>query len=116
MRTRAHPIDFRDLLKRMGPGVFDRYAPIAFGDWTMSVQAGQGVYSTPRERRDDPREYSAFEVALFHGESGAESPPEGAPCPEGQWEFDSVGAYLEVEEVQALFDWFRMHDGEPHAG
>ena len=33
---------------------------------TISIQAGQGIYSTPREDGLKPESYSAFEVALFN--------------------------------------------------
>lgn len=36
---------------------------------TISVQAGEGIYSTPRENLTSPNSYSSFEVALWD-ESG----------------------------------------------
>jgi hypothetical protein len=33
--------------------------------FTISVIAGEGPYSTPREALSDPNEFSAFEVAIF---------------------------------------------------
>jgi len=33
---------------------------------TISIQAGQGIYSTPREDGLKPESYSAFEVALIN--------------------------------------------------
>ena len=33
---------------------------------TISIQAGQGLYSTPREDGLEPESYSAFEIALFN--------------------------------------------------
>ena len=33
---------------------------------TISIQAGQGLYSTPREDGLESESYSAFEVALFN--------------------------------------------------
>jgi len=33
---------------------------------TISIQAGQGVYSTPREDGLEPESYSSFEVALIN--------------------------------------------------
>ena len=36
---------------------------------TISVQAGEGIYSTPKENLTSPNSYSSFEVALWD-ESG----------------------------------------------
>jgi len=33
---------------------------------TISIQAGQGIYSTPREDGLEPESYSSFEVALIN--------------------------------------------------
>ena len=32
---------------------------------TISVQAGEGIYSTPKENLTSPNSYSSFEVALW---------------------------------------------------
>jgi len=36
---------------------------------TISIQAGQGIYSTPRKDGLEPESYSAFEVALINYKS-----------------------------------------------
>jgi hypothetical protein len=37
-------------------------------NFSISVQAGSGAYSTPRENLSHPDEYSSFEVAIVDGE------------------------------------------------
>jgi hypothetical protein len=63
---------------------------------TISVQAGSGIYSTPRENLSHPDEYSSFEVAMMDGE--------------GHWatkDFipnhnDDVKGWVDREEISAL--------------
>ena len=35
-------------------------------DWEISVSAGAGAYSTPREDIKDPAKFSSFEIAIFN--------------------------------------------------
>jgi hypothetical protein len=39
--------------------------------YSISVVAGEHMYSTPKQNLDDPEDYSSFEVAVFKGEEWA---------------------------------------------
>jgi hypothetical protein len=56
---------FKDLkFKKQGHGGIG--ATAKFKDVTVSIQAGEFVYSTPREDNLDPSQYSSFEVAIWN--------------------------------------------------
>jgi len=57
---------FKDLVfkkHRSGLGVhaIEKFA----NGFELSVVAGEGLYSTPREDKDSPDDFSAFEIAVF---------------------------------------------------
>jgi len=43
-------------------------AHIELGGFVLSVQAGESIYSTPRENLTTADEYSAFEIAVWEAE------------------------------------------------
>jgi len=87
--------DFRNMLERTAPGHF---APIEFDNGLrMSIQAGNGMYSSPRENRSNPHAYSAFEVAFV-------KPSIGFVNPLGLDMGDQVMGYVETDKVQEMYE------------
>ena len=63
---------------------------------TISVQAGEGIYSTPRENLKSPNSYSSFEVALWD-ESG-------------EWITQNFAKTDDVETDDVVVGWLTKKD------
>ena len=91
--------DFRLKLSKTGRH-FNRI--VLANDISMSVQAGEGLYSSPRANVP-VGEYTAWEVAFIDSEGHFVQPF----CTEGileHWGHDQVLAYASTAEVQSLYE------------
>lgn len=92
-----------------------KYKPIKFGKYSLSIQAGSGIYSCPR-KNVPLSEYTCFEVAIFlDGQDKWPHPLDIDGFPDDiaqKWEppmegFNSnVGPYIEKRDVQRIVDFF----------
>lgn len=90
------------------------------GKFTLSIQAGEYWYSTPRKFLDDATQYTDWEMAFFT-EDGLKNPLHLKDLPEGVKEVlrgvftenDTVAAYAEKYKVQEIFDLMRESFGDP---
>jgi len=57
-------IQFKDLIFKEHPHMINAHH-VFENDWEISVSAGAGTYSTPREDIKDPAKFSSFEIAIF---------------------------------------------------
>ena len=63
-------MNFNDLVfKDNGSGQLQAKVEFASGN-VLSVMAGSGMYSTPRENLNSPDDFSAFEIAIFNSNGG----------------------------------------------
>jgi hypothetical protein len=106
----THPLaPWRECFEIRGEKPFRSWqAKVPAGDYIVSVVAGDGLYSEPREWLDDPLGYSHYEIAVFSETERFFCPPELA-----RWEnhFDpgssQVAGYVEAgmlaDMLRALF-------------
>lgn len=106
-------IDFRLLLRRR-EGSPNHYAklPTAEGGYSVSIQASDFAYSTPRMNGLSPEEYTNWEVALFDSDGNWVQPRDLVPVPKWakEWEDggNAVAGYLPTELVQEIFEEMAM--------
>jgi len=88
-----------------------QFHPLVVGKFTLSIQASNSHYCTPRQELLNAGDYSAFEVAIFEGDSWI-NPTNDERFEslesdlKGRWDSSehSVGAYIPAELVQRLYD------------
>ena len=114
--------DFRQQLTRdrRESGRWEQFDTIEAGDYKLSTQASEGAYCTPRESLDDVYSYSAMEVALFTKSGGWVHPSHIAGMDskfEDMWEPSDlrtfVGPYINVEDIQELYEFLCNHKSDP---
>jgi hypothetical protein len=89
-------MEFRDLkFKKQHHGGIG--ATVDFNDITVSIQAGQFVYSTPREDLLDSSMYSAFEVAIIDKEGRYVTEKYIEDCSDGE-----VSGWTSKETIEEL--------------
>lgn len=110
-RVTGRARDFRELLVRDGPN----FRAIYFGpgkDVALSIQAGRGHYSRPREDRPSPHDYTEWEVGFF--EAGEERFDDAPDVRRFRSEGDpGLAANVPTEDVQELVDWLMRRVGTP---
>ncbi|GIP55925.1 hypothetical protein [Paenibacillus vini] len=57
--------DFKKLLVRCSPGMYER---VVIGDFGLSIQASSTHYSSPRKTLSDAQDYNEFELAIFEND------------------------------------------------
>ena len=72
LNVEAEVVEDVDYLKHMrfSEGKTGWNGSVSFGIYTVSIFVGYGAYSSPREKLQDPQEYSAFEVAILRARPG----------------------------------------------
>ena len=64
-------MNFNDLDFKIREGIGGIHAKVEFANGNvLSVMAGSGMYSTPRENLSSADEFSAFEIAIFNSNGG----------------------------------------------
>jgi len=58
-------IQFKDLIFKDHHHMINAHH-VFDNNWEISVSAGAGAYSTPREDIKDPAKFSSFEIAIFN--------------------------------------------------
>ena len=58
-------IQFKDLIFKDNTYMINAHH-VFDNDWEISVSAGSGIYSTPKEDLKDPESFSSFEIAIFN--------------------------------------------------
>jgi hypothetical protein len=72
---------------------------VDFGGITVSIQAGNFVYSTPREDLLDSSQYSSFEVAIFDKEGRYVTEKFIEDCSDGE-----VSGWTPKERIEQLLE------------
>ena len=76
---------------------------VQVGGFTLSVQAGNYLYSSPRVDLDTLGEYEQVEIAIFRGDSFFNPLQE---LPDGDWPpsyaYDDVGGYVTWEQLERV--------------
>ena len=94
----------------------ERREPERYGDVLFSVQAGSGMYSTPREDRHPWDSYEAYEVAVLRAGTGTLCRPSKLGLPD--W-FDAffepgskpVAGYVPKDDVQRMREYLMLRCG-----
>ncbi len=122
-----------DIPKRPFYGNEYRREHVQIGDFYLSIQAGEGLYSTPRRSGLDLSEYSALEVAIFdknrefvslYKENPDEDADEWTLRNEEEWpdlmdmpgienwkHEKEVGPYIPIETVKEIIRYFQNKSG-----
>lgn len=58
--------DFKKLLVRCSPGMYER---IEIGNFGLSIQASSTHYSSPRKTLGNALDYNEFELAIFENDA-----------------------------------------------
>ena len=58
-------IQFKDLIFKDNTFMINAHH-VFDNNWEISVSAGSGIYSTPKEDLKDPELFSSFEIAIFN--------------------------------------------------
>ena len=58
-------IQFKDLIFKDNTFMINAHH-VFDNNWEISVSAGSGIYSTPKEDLKDPESFSSFEIAIFN--------------------------------------------------
>ena len=58
-------IQFKDLIFKDNNFMINAHH-VFDNNWEISVSAGSGIYSTPKEDLKDPESFSSFEIAIFN--------------------------------------------------
>lgn len=108
-------VDFRTLMQREDPARVASFGnffnQILVGDFIVSIQAGEGNYSTPREFHPTPFDYTEFEVAIFLAENHSWVIPDNSSHELFRgfenWEgaTTSVAGWVDVETVQGILEF-----------